>query len=44
VGIRDVEHEHVVTSDDGEWMIVELKIVDANGATIYLKAKLDFRC
>lgn len=41
VGVHDVEHEHVDTSDNGEWTIVELKTVDATGATIYLKAKLD---
>ena len=41
VPVHQVQHEHTETADSGEWTIVELKAQDANGATIYLKAKLD---
>ena len=41
VPVSGVQHDHVETSDSGDWTVVELKAQDANGGIIYMKAKLD---
>ncbi|KAL8836806.1 MAG: hypothetical protein Q9170_002767 [Blastenia crenularia] len=41
LGAHQIEHEHVDSHAQGDWSIVELKTENAEGDTIYLKAKMD---
>ena len=41
VAVHNISHDHVETADSGDWTVVELQAQDANGGTLYMKAKLD---